>query len=643
MAQTRFKIANILLDDTEQLLYAPALLVRSTAPWHRAEGEGAPSGAWTFAPGEHDFTTFFNALSVHKWLEYSVAREFHLRLEVRGSAFTVVQTRADEYSYASEPVEATARRVDASDRWMSVDVPMIGSSKDVLEGFVLRVEGTEPLLVRRSFYYAVVDEAQVRNVELAICTTTFKKEAWITKNVAAVKDRILATTEAAAGHLTMHVVDNGRTLDAAVLEAPRVHVHPNDNVGGSGGYARGMIEAMRQDPKPTHVLLMDDDVVILPESILRTYNLLALVNDAHADHMISGAMMNLFQPDVRWEDVGFVRFDGANVPIKVLGYEGLLHEAVYNELTMPAQKGAFDLVQQYAGWWYCVIPMATVEKNGLPLPFFVRFDDVEYALRCKAKFMTMNGICLWHPSFDRRYTASVERYQVVRNSLMGQAMTGVAQLSDFVGHTHELLLTELRKYNYTNAALVLDAFEDFLEGPSILEDPAATRERYLDAGRRSEQLWPLDELFRRAQEEGIELKDLHQVNYQQKNDPEELRSIRQQFADEHTFFGQERTFGPWAKSFNYWFDDEVPVIDWVGWLNAFSRLRHHKTLVAVDLEHKKGIIRHMDRARYRELKARWEKDLKRYEDHKDALLAAYATAGRRMTTVDWWEGYLGLR
>lgn len=40
-----------------------------------------------------------------------------------------------------------------------------------------------------------------------------------------------------------------------------------------------MIEAMEQAPRATHVLLMDDDVSISPESIIRTFNLLSIVND----------------------------------------------------------------------------------------------------------------------------------------------------------------------------------------------------------------------------------------------------------------------------------------------------------------------------------------------------------------------------
>lgn len=69
-------------------------------------------------------------------------------------------------------------------------------------------------------------------------------------------------------------------------------VIPNDNVGGAGGFTRGMITAMEQNPKATNILLMDDDVAVSPESIKRTYNLLRILKPEHREDMISGAMLN---------------------------------------------------------------------------------------------------------------------------------------------------------------------------------------------------------------------------------------------------------------------------------------------------------------------------------------------------------------
>lgn len=140
--------------------------------------------------------------------------------------------------------------------------------------------------------------------------------------------------------------------------------------------------------------------------------------------------------------------------------------------------------QSYAAWWYCVIPVSVIDREGLPLPIFVRTDDVEYSLRAHAKIMTMNGICVWHAPFKQRYSAAVERYQMPRNVLIGQFTSGMAPMSDFIGDLKIGFELELKKYNYDNAALVLDAFEDFLKGPSFIMEKGAPREAILTTSRR---------------------------------------------------------------------------------------------------------------------------------------------------------------
>lgn len=58
------------------------------------------------------------------------------------------------------------------------------------------------------------------------------------------KDEILSSDEPIADHFRMQVIDNGRTLNAESLSEKRISVSPNENVGGDGGFARGMVEAL---------------------------------------------------------------------------------------------------------------------------------------------------------------------------------------------------------------------------------------------------------------------------------------------------------------------------------------------------------------------------------------------------------------
>ena len=85
-----------------------------------------------------------------------------------------------------------------------------------------------------------------------------------------------------------------------VLALSLIHISivPNPNVGGAGGFARGMLEALAGGA--THVLLMDDDVHVSPESFKRTYNLLSLVKNCYKQAFLNGAMLSLEEPNLQY-------------------------------------------------------------------------------------------------------------------------------------------------------------------------------------------------------------------------------------------------------------------------------------------------------------------------------------------------------
>ena len=175
----------------------------------------------------------------------------------------------------------------------------------------------------------------------------------------------------------------------------------------------------------------------------------------------------MYDGDLQTEDTGFMSYDGYCHAVKPVMRLSLMHEAVHNETFEPIlyRPDCQDIRQRYAAWWYCCIPVSVIKKKGMPLPFFVRFDDAEYGLRCAPQIMTLNGICIWHLAFFMRYNAGVERYQTIRNGIMGQAITGVAPLTNFLKEIERSIQLELVKFNYADALLVVQGFEDFLDGP----------------------------------------------------------------------------------------------------------------------------------------------------------------------------------
>jgi galactofuranosylgalactofuranosylrhamnosyl-N-acetylglucosaminyl-diphospho-decaprenol beta-1,5/1,6-galactofuranosyltransferase len=116
-----------------------------------------------------------------------------------------------------------------------------------------------------------VAQEKVRDVKIGIAICTFKREPFIEKNLRILNEAILKNPESPLyGHLEVFVADNGQTLDRERLSSDKIHINPNRNLGGAGGFTRDLIEIMTHNDElhVTHALLMDDDIVIEPESLI---------------------------------------------------------------------------------------------------------------------------------------------------------------------------------------------------------------------------------------------------------------------------------------------------------------------------------------------------------------------------------------
>lgn len=626
MDNMQFKLANIVLSDSSFALNNPTLWCRRESGHLMLHEDGTFS---LLGLGVFDFTTYFNALSTMKWKRYTVAKDFYLHLEYRGGNGCLVQTAADAFDWSARKISGSEVALDASPEWQSLDLRLSVIDGDVLNAFEIRVD--DKLDIRNAFYYTYVDEGDIRPVELALATTTFKKESYIYKNIELIKTNVLETDELIASHLQVHIIDNGRSLCEERVSCGNVHLHSNPNVGGSGGFARGMMEAMEQTPKATHVLLMDDDVEVMPESFVRTFNLLSIVNDKYSEAFVSGAMMSLEEPDLRTEDLGFFTYKGKFRPLKPAGHMSILHDVIETETFVAPTEDPLcqDTLQCYAGWWFCCIPVSTIEREGLPLPLFVRSDDAEYSLRCKPKFITMNSICVWHASFFFKYNAAVERYQVSRNPLICQFTTGIAPLSDFVEEVYREVQLDLKKFNYDDALLAVEGFEDFLKGPSFIREPITER-CFLEANRKREKLVPFKDLQRQVDKYGINLKHLTHSEVTR-----DLPRNKIEAAKDFITFNGQRYVKEQGKR-----DNRAAVIDAAGWVYPAGKIRGAEVLVAIDMPNRCGAVRRLDIMRFNEVWSRFRKAMKFYKKNEQKLKEEYSRARSELTSIEFWKEYL---
>jgi hypothetical protein len=115
---------------------------------------------------------------------------------------------------------------------------------------------------------------------------------------------------------------------------------------------------------------------------------------------------------------------------------------------------------------------------GLPLPFFINFDDVEYGLRLRqagVRLATLPGIAVWHQTGEGKETRW-RSYYYQRNTLILAARHGLGSPAQLALRFRQRWL---RKRDVVRPMLAIQAVEDFLAGPAAMApDPAAVAKSF---------------------------------------------------------------------------------------------------------------------------------------------------------------------
>ncbi len=429
------------------------------------------------------FNTYFNSFSINKWQTYTKISSLQLKLRLKGSfVVRVFSGVLDDKSTIDsriliEKVEGDGEKIMN----IPISTTQNGSIFFELEALEDNCEfhGGE--------WLTTIEESKINAAKVAIVICTYKREEYIERNITTINERLFANDSSSLKNdLYIYIVDNAKTLDIQKFSSPNIQVIPNMNAGGAGGFTRGILAAKADKDKHglTHVLLMDDDIQIEPESIARTVNFLKLQKPKYADAFIGGSMMRLDKQHVIHE-TGARWNHGKFIPVKpnldVREWQAVLK----NEIPEPIN---------YFGWWYCAIPLSTCTDDNLPLPIFIRLDDVEYNIRNIRHGISLNGISVWHRPFERNHTPEL-LYYYFRNFLI----TRVSQVSSpralkVVWMIFVQLVINLLNYDYKQCELILDAIDDFYKGMDWLvsQDPAELHTKISSKATRMREIKELD-------------------------------------------------------------------------------------------------------------------------------------------------------
>ncbi len=303
----------------------------------------------------------------------------------------------------------------------------------------------------------LTDAPETRDVHLGIAITTFRRE----KEVKAAVSRLtrdIAAHPLYRDRIDVTVVDNGNTLKAEDL--PGALLIPNRNLGGTGGFTRGLIH-YQETGRHTHCLFMDDDASCEAGSVFRSMSFQRHATDPLL--ALSGAMLFDNIKFMQWENGAW--FDGGchsvnrdfdlRDPAKLWENE--------QEGCVPAGK------RIYGAWWFFFFPLSGVKNYSLP--FFVRGDDIDFSYANDFHVASLNGVSCWQQDFKTK-ESPLTAYLFLRSHLVHH-MT-LPQLKCSFGILWKILWGHFRRYNasyfYGTAAAVNLAMSHVLKGPKFFED-----------------------------------------------------------------------------------------------------------------------------------------------------------------------------
>lgn len=337
--------------------------------FHRSEGARValqkkliflPKGEWA------DFGTYGNLFNMGKWCRVCGIEDVSLRID--GTGLFEINIYCVRENKSKEQIFSDVRHLDGCE---VIQIPKEFDTRSVIYVEMKSLEDS----VLRGICWGTYEPPR-RDPSLMLSITTFRREEAVKKTVSRFEEFINASKLSEKIHLC--VVDNGQT--APVTSSEHVTVIKNENLGGSGGFSRGLLEARSRGA--SHCLFMDDDASVHMQAIERTWIFFAYAKDENV--AVAGALADAQDRWKLWENGA--TFDHICHPMNMGLDLRNMHQVFDMELhTINRRPPNF-----YGGWWYYAFPVK--EAKHMPFPYFVRGDDVSFSLAHDFDIVTLPGV-----------------------------------------------------------------------------------------------------------------------------------------------------------------------------------------------------------------------------------------------------------
>ena len=430
-------------ETTEPLLYV------------RTEGDVtfANDAAQLRTGAELSFDTSFGVFAAGRWKRLSIVDSLQVtinavgsgRIELVGVTSRLAGLLMNEEIVVSAGISPSGKT--------TLDVPDF--AKSPIGSYFVRISAEQSDVVVSGGQWATKTQAP-REVRLSLSITTFNRQDYVKPTVAKVL-HLVESLDSLRNNMRILVVDNARNIKFDTAPNAPITVVPNPNLGGAGGFARGIIY-LRDEGWSTHVLLMDDDITLEPEALVRTFALFTFARDAKL--CIHGAMLSEEQAWMQFEAGSKYRWRSL-YPLRAIGREDDLRERKLALRDVGEKKFA------YTAWWYTAFPISITRDN--PLPVFVRGDDVAFGLMHTGEHsVTMNGVIVWHADFGLKNNPSSLYYEKRNFAIIDTLVFDNHHWWHLARRFIALCFRNLFSMRYASVEYMIRGVRAYLAGPQAL-------------------------------------------------------------------------------------------------------------------------------------------------------------------------------
>ncbi len=411
--------------------------------------------------------TYFNAFPAAYWREWTSLDSVRLTLTLDAPAMVdVFRSTARGSFYRIDGA------IDGGDLQFDLSLRTFGDG-----GWLwFEVEAGDQDVRLSDAQWSVAAGSDYRERKLSVAITTFNRP----DDCVGQMRRFLDSPDLLARLDQLMITDQGskkvRDADGFGEAADRLgeqfRLIEQGNLGGSGGFARGMREGARRE-QTDFVMLMDDDVIVETEGILRALNFAEFTSHPT---LVGGHMLSL-------NERATLQNFGEVVNLDAMAYEPVspelesLNFAAYPLRAVKEFHRRWDV--DYNAWWMCLIPKQVITEIGLSLPVFIKWDDAEYGLRAAAhgyRTVTLPGAAVWHmPWTEKDDSTDWQAYFHQRNRwVAGLLYSPYPQGGTLPRISFAIDVRHLISMQYSTVELRLQALEDVLTGPDHLHQGLPT-------------------------------------------------------------------------------------------------------------------------------------------------------------------------